>query len=427
MTLDTQNEDLMEVENTEFLDNLDEELKSMVDNAVEEMVEKAKAEKEKEDYQIIDKDAEITIGDDIPRLTVASKDLKALTDIISQQNGTENMANTILMYADGNELVCKNTDYKHYLSVRLPIVNKENILTDVLQLDNKSLIAVLKAAGRNVTIYKDSEATCKAFILGGEVSLDLAMYKPDKYEDVMEFEPYTTIKNSVFSKTLKDFIKIMNSAQTTNEKSIRFLNDYAYCINSRAYTISNDTYGEFSISNVEVKQLREILNFFPDDDLQVEKSGNSYLRIKGDNFSFSFTTMRVSPIDDSDLEKINALKSKKGYIVDRERLEIILDLIYTLYTGSGVIKVKPNFNANADEIFSINFMNNGEEQTFNIVTSRYELDEKPEDVSIEVPTTLLKNILQVYDKSVYKEIKITLSEDGLCIVADNYVSVILMR
>ena len=60
MTLDTQNEDL------QLVDNLDEELKSLVDAIVEEMIEKAKTEKEKEDYEIIDRDADITIGDDIP-------------------------------------------------------------------------------------------------------------------------------------------------------------------------------------------------------------------------------------------------------------------------------------------------------------------------------------------------------------------------
>jgi DNA polymerase III sliding clamp (beta) subunit (PCNA family) len=342
--------------------------------------------------------------------------LRVARQIVSN-SGRDPVSKAISISVDASSGTCvlRATDYDTYFEQNIPLLNKENVLTDHLVVPLDVLLKVVKAVPAHIVFLKRDD---KVFvhIVGGDLVLESYTIEKGKFLCTDTQAKIGSLSAKALFTVIKDLVGVVATSVNAPERRILFEDGNAYANYLWAIVKAEGDYPKFDLKVRDVSVLKALL-LDSTETLEVlsAKSANGVSRmvLKGANFSYAFITSEVSVS--------NALKSSMVEVVREDSLFVDLIQLYKMVELSADLaystgRVGLNFDAEGNLLVSIRTKRD-KDSSF-VVSGSKNGSPKPLREEIQVQAKLLRLLLRVFGGT--STIQISLAEKGIGIRSEKY-------
>lgn len=270
-------------------------------------------------------------------LAVFNKALQ-MSSAVSDGSGKEEIAKSISMQVVDGKLKVMLTDFEVFLDRSLEILNKENILGDMITVKYDILSKIVKACKKTVTILKkvvvENEVEKTKYFIRlpvGDVELDISNVSRDKVVmDVSGFKEVGLVDNKEFRDVLKGLFDVANCGITAQEKRVYFKGGKAAVMYMQS-TVVCDMVGmpDVDLKVKDCKILYSVTNNPEVINIKVLQKDNRVAFV-GEGFMYTFLKSK-NEIPQKRLEDVSSILSSAGKNIDIDELISIVDLSVGLF------------------------------------------------------------------------------------------------
>lgn len=365
-------------------------------------------------------EVDTTIDD--PHIKVSTKSFKEFLKVAKQvcaSGGRDIISKAVCLKADGDKLICKATDFDVYVEKSLELLNTENVLKEAVVIPTDILIKLAKAVPVNTVIFKKDDSFYMR-LYGGDIVLDTHQMSDEKFTFTDEVEETGTLQASDLYSVMKDMATVVTAAVSPAERRIICEPNKAFANYMFAIIMAERQLGKFDLKVKDISVLKTLTVDKKEEMVKVyrTKESVSTLRcvLEGDDFKYAFL-ISDAMMAESMRQNIGTVVTKDGVFVDFIQLYKMIEVASELPYAIG----KVGINYTEDGISVDILTKKGGSNSFNITGSK-EGNTEPLKNDLVVQAKLLKIILRSFASK--SAVKITVSENGLGIQADDYSSAV---
>lgn len=327
------------------------------------------------------------------------------------------VSKSICLKRVGPYLKVYSTDFDNFIEQRIPLLNTEFLLDEVICIPIDTMIKLMKAVPKNLIIYKEN-AHFKIKLYGGEIILEAHAIDEKKFQfnGVMDEDNIDSIMSDGLLLVMKDFTNLISNALSPNERKIvadknkaqsNFLFTSIRCLN------------EFSPLDLKLKDISILKALIqPNEELLISSSkDNAYELIESTEFKYYFLKSNVtnnSVMDDA----FNKVNFDNGLHIDFLQLYKVCELSSILDYATGKLKMEL-----VDNVLNIDFCTKkGDDTQFKI--EGFVDNSVGEGVKVEVDSKLLSVLLKCFQRN--ETVKFNIDNNFLVLSNNDYQGVYLL-
>lgn len=358
-----------------------------------------------------------------PHIKVATKSLRELLKVATQITtaaGRDLISKAVNITVENGEAVFRVTDFENYLSRKLPILNQENVLKEVISIPVEVLVKLIKAAPVNTVIYvKDDEVMIR--LVGGEMPLETINADNGKFQYLDEVIFKKTVSAPALYSVLKDFGGIISSAVSPSERRVVFTEKMA-CASYMWAIITAP--GDFYPMDMKIKDLAILKTLLTgsSEDLKVYETTDDVkvkrVVIESNAFKYAFMISDLG-VSESLLNRMDQIITAPGTHVDFVQFYKMVELSADLPYSIGKLGV--NMDPESSSLVLAMKTKKSDDSIFLIPGATSDkLVRLAKDFALQAK--LMKIVLRSFASA--SSIRISVNEDGIAISTDQYSSVI---
>ncbi len=365
---------------------------------------------------------EVDSSIDKPHIKVSYEDfvrfIKSAKEVTSV-SGRDVITRSICLKVEGDQLVCRVTDFDVYLEQRIENLNVENVLEDAIVIPMDIIQKLLKASPSIILIYKETDGEYKMRLSPGDILLEVFAVSPDKFIFSDEVKYKGSLVAEDIHSVVKDFGGLVNSAVSPKEKRILLGTDAAYA----NYAIAVVRYlAKFHEMDLKVKDIN-ILKFLLkglEGNVKVYRTTDSKVEravFEGDNFKYAFLVSDIT-IPNRFKEDIDRIVAEDGVYVDFNNFYRLIEISAELSYSVGRVELDFTEDKELKVVLKTKKGKDGEFFFPGSVTG----NPKGLQKTLVIQAKLLRLLLKSFANK--GNIRVSLNEDGMGLYVDNYEAVL---
>lgn len=336
----------MAFENDEMfdLDGLDLDALEREVNGQDEVSTKPRKEKPAKEKAEKPVKPEYDVKIDYPHIKMDTNEFKSVLSIarvVCSATGKDIASRAIYLKADkdNGKVIAKVTDFDVYVTVTVPLLNKDNILEDELVIPCDYLMRLFVAVPAKTIFFKDDEGI-KLHVDGGAFDVRTFDVDTTKYDKVDDLEDIGKVKENNLLHLLKVMSNPAAAAISPIERRI-FITKNCSFVHSLwgilKYQFSMNE--EFDLKLKDISILRVLLRDSDNDiTFKRNKADTSVMVVEGKDFVFRFLVSSLTFDDDirTMLDNLNGTPST----ISNGQLSTLVGIASNLSTATGDLVFK---------------------------------------------------------------------------------------